>query len=271
MTDKILYEKRGAVAYVTLNRPEMLNAVDREMSDRLVEVWQEFADDPTLRVAVITGAGDAFTAGGDLRTHAPEWADADPMSGRKRLERGLSGITRGSLATLPKPIIASINGWCVGHGLEIALACDLRIASDHARFGALEVRHGMHSADGGIVRLVNTCGVGFAMELVLTGEPITAERAYQANMINKVVPHDHLAQATDQIVQQILRCDPAAVASAKQTVLEVVGRPLPDQLRIEAVWGYALCADNAEAFTTSREHFFSSAAAKPTAPAMATQ
>ena len=256
MTEKVLYEKRDRVAYVTLNRPEVKNAIDRETSDRLVEVWQDFADDPDLRVAVLTGSGDSFTAGGDLKSHAPEWADADPMSGRKRLEHGLSGITRGPLASLPKPIIASINGWCLGHGVEIAMACDLRIASDRARFGTFEVRRGMHSADGGIVRLVNTCGVGFAMEMLLTGEAVTAERAYHANMVNKVVPHDELAAATDLVVQQILRCDEAAVASSKQTVLEVIGRPLHEQLRIEAVWGYALCADSSTAFTERRKTFF---------------
>jgi enoyl-CoA hydratase/carnithine racemase len=259
MTEKVRYDKRGEVAYVTLNRPEAKNAIDREMSDRLTEIWHDFAADPALRVAVITGTGDAFTAGGDLRSHAPEWADGDPMSGRKRLEHGLSGITRGPLETLPKPIIASVNGWCLGHGVEIAMACDLRIASDRARFGTFEVRRGMHSADGGIVRLVNACGVGFAMELLLTGEAVTAERAYHANMVNKVVPHDQLEAATDQVVRQILRCDPAAVASSKQTVLEVIGRPLHEQLRLEAVWGYALCASSAAAFEDRQQRFFDKA------------
>jgi enoyl-CoA hydratase/carnithine racemase len=255
VSDKVLYEKRGEVAYVTLNRPEVKNAIDREMSDALTEIWTDFAADPHLRVAVLTGAGDAFTSGGDLRSHAPEWADGDPMSGRKRLEDGLSGITRGPLAFLPKPIIASINGWCLGHGVEIAMACDLRIASENAHFGTFEVRRGMHSADGGIVRLVNCCGLGFAMELLLTGEAVTAERAYHANMVNKVVPHDELETATDLVVQQILRCDPAAVASSKQTALEIIGRPLHDQLRLEGVWGYNLCASSGAAFAERQTKF----------------
>ena len=113
----------------------------------------------------------------------------------------------------------------------------------------------MHPADGGIVRLVNTCGVGVAMELLMTGQPISAERAFTANMVNRVVPHDELAEQTDLLVQTILRCDRAAVESAKETVLEVVGRPLHDQLRVEAMWGYALCAANPAVTERSQEFF----------------
>lgn len=255
MTEKVLYEKRGEVAHVTLNRPEVKNAIDVETHERLCEIWADFRDDDDLRVAVLTGTGDAFTAGADLKTHAPEWQTVGPMVGRERLEDGLSGITRGPLASIRKPIVASINGWCVGHGIELAMACDLRIASDRAQFGTFEVRRGMHAADGGIVRLVNTCGVGFTMELVLTGEPVSAERAYHANMVNKVVPHDELAEATDRVVATILRSDRAAVESAKETVLEVIGRPLHDQLRVEAMWGYALCAANPAVMGRSQAFF----------------
>lgn len=255
MTDKILYEKRGEVIYVTLNRPEVKNAVDTEMSDRLTEIFTDFAADPELRVAVVRGAGGTFTSGADLRTHAPEWTDASPMLGRERMEDGLSGITRGPLSRIAKPIIASIDGWCLGHGVELAMACDLRIATDRAAFGMFEIRRGMHSADGAIVRLVNCCGIGFAMEVMLTGEPIPAERAYHANMVNKVVPHDQLEEATELLVQQILRCDAAAIGSAKQTALEVIGRPFIDQLRVEAVWGYALCAANGSVTGRTQEFF----------------
>jgi enoyl-CoA hydratase/carnithine racemase len=121
-------------------------------------MWRDFRDDPALRVAVITGTGDAFTAGADLKTHAPEWQTVGPMVGRERLEDGLCGITRGPLSRIKKPIVAAINGWCVGHGVELAMACEIRIASERAQFGTFEVRRGMHPADGGIPRLVNTCG-----------------------------------------------------------------------------------------------------------------
>jgi len=194
MNRKVLYEKRGEVAYVTLNRPECKNAVDYETHLLLCEAWKDFRDDPKLRVAILTGTGDAFTAGADLKTHAPEWQKVGPMVGRERLEDGLSGITRGPLSRITKPIVAAINGWCLGHGIELSMACDIRIASERAQFGTFEVRRGMHPADGGIVRLVNTCGVGFALEMLLTGEPFSAERAYTANMVSRVVPHEKLME-----------------------------------------------------------------------------
>jgi enoyl-CoA hydratase/carnithine racemase len=129
------------------------------------------------------------------------------MVGRERIEDGLCGINRGPLSRITKPIVAAINGWCVGHGVELAMACDIRIASERAQFGTFEVRRGMHPADGGIPRLVNTCGVGVTLELLLTGEPISAERAHTANMVSRVVPHDKLMKESDAVVQHILRCD----------------------------------------------------------------
>ena len=143
------------------------------MHMRLREIWTDFRDDPKLRVAILTGAGDAFCAGADLKTHVPEWADVGPSLARDKLPDGFAGgITRG-LHRLYKPIIAACNGWVLGGGLELAMACDIRIASERAQFGSFELRRGMHPADGGIVRLVNTCGVGIALEMELTGEPIT--------------------------------------------------------------------------------------------------
>lgn len=254
MTDKILYEKRGEVAYITLNRPEVKNALDHEMHDRLSEIWADFRDDDGLRVAVIQGAGGTFTAGADLKTHAPEWQTEGPMVGRNRMENGLSGITRGPLSRIYKPIVAAIDGWCIGHGVEIVMACDLRIATDRAKFAEFQVRKGMHHADGGLSRLVNSCGVGFAMELLLTGAEIDAQRAYNANMVNYVVPADQLQAKIDEVVGNILKCDRMAVESVKETILELVGRTLHDQLRVETMWGYALCAGN-PAFSGLRDKF----------------
>jgi len=255
MSEKVLYEKRGEVAYVTLNRPECKNAIDYESHLLLCDAWRDFRDDPKLRVAILTGTGDAFTAGADLRTHAPEWQKVGPMVGRERLEDGVSGITRGPLSRITKPIVAAINGWCLGHGIELAMACDIRIASERAQFGTFEVRRGMHSADGGIVRLLNVCGAGFALEMVLTGEPFSAERALMANMVSRVVSHDDLMPATEDLVARILRNDQKAIESAKETVLEVIGRPLHDQLRVEAMWGYALCGGNQSVMDRSQQFF----------------
>jgi enoyl-CoA hydratase/carnithine racemase len=255
MSQKLVYEKRGEVAYLTLNRPECKNAVDYETHLLLCEAWRDFRADPKLRVAVLTGTGDAFTAGADLKTHAPEWQKVGPMVGRERLEDGLSGITRGPLSRITKPIVAAINGWCLGHGIELAMACDIRIASERAQFGTFEVRRGMHSADGGIVRLLNVCGAGIALEMVLTGEPLDAKRALAANMVSRVVAHDDLMPATDDLVSRILRNDQRAIESAKETLLECIGRPLHDQLRVEAMWGYALCGGNQTVIARSQQFF----------------
>ena len=138
MTGKVLYEKRGEVAYITLNRPEVKNAIDIESHELMCDMWRDFRDDPALRVAVITGTGDAFTAGADLKTHAPEWQTVGPMVGRERLEDGLCGMTGGPLSRITKPIVAAINrAGAHGRGVELAMACDIRIASERAQFGTL--------------------------------------------------------------------------------------------------------------------------------------
>src|SRR5258708_3613725 len=232
MSNKVLYEKKGEVAYIRLNRPEVKNAIDLEVHHRLREIWTDFRDDQALRVAILTGTGDAFCAGADLRTHVPEWADAGPGLARNKLPDGFAGgITRG-LHRLYKPIIAACNGWVLGGGLELAMACDIRIASERAQFGSFELRRGMHPADGGIVRLVKICGVGVALEMELTGEPITAQRALAANMVSKVVPHDELMSAADNMVVRILRNDRRAVEAAKGTDFQGVSRTLEDAAHV---------------------------------------
>lgn len=240
---KVLVDKHERIATITLNRPEARNAIDPEMHALLWEVWKDFRDDDTVELAVLTGAGDAFCAGADLKTHLPKWvSEADALLPRRKIRDGLGGITRG-LHRIDKPILAAVNGWALAGGLETALACDIRIASERAMFGSFEVRRGFHHGDGGIVRLVNTCGVGVAMEMVLTGEPIDARRALEVHLVNRVVPHEALMSTTYDLAARILRNDPWAVRSAKETVMEVIGRPLDDQLAVEAFLGYSGAAN----------------------------
>lgn len=156
----------------------------------------------------------------------------------KMSPRVWGGLTRG-LHRIYKPVIAAVNGWALAGGFELALACDIRIASEQAQFGSFEARRGFHHGDGGIVRLVNICGTGLALEMLLTAEPITAERALRCNLVSKVVPHEHLLEEAKVVARQILRNDQWAVRSAKETIMDVVGRPLDDQLRIEAINGYS--------------------------------
>ena len=252
---KLVYEKRDRIAYLTINRPEARNAIDPDVHRLMVESWADFRDDDSVDVAILTGAGDeAFCAGADLKTYIPQIIDeASPGRLREIAELGLNGFTRG-LHRIPKPIIGAINGWALAGGLETAMACDIRIASERAMFGSFETRRGFHHGDGGLVRLVNTCGVGVAMQMLLTAEPIDAGRALQCNMVSKVVPHDELLEEAELLARQILRNSQAAVRSAKQTILDVIGQPLDFQLRTEA-WNAYTCADPEET-KTRLERFY---------------
>jgi enoyl-CoA hydratase/carnithine racemase len=240
---KVLYEKRDRIAWITINRPEARNAIDPDVHRTMIETWGDFASDDSVDVAILTGAGDdAFCAGADLKTYIPPiMEDARPADIREIVELGLNGFTRG-MHRIPKPIIGAVNGWALAGGLETALACDIRIASDRAMFGSFEARRGFHHGDGGLVRLVNTCGVGVAMQMLLTAEPIDAERALACNLVTKVVPHDSLMEEAELVAQQILRNSQRAVRSAKQTILDVIGQQLDQQLRTEA-WNAYTCAD----------------------------
>lgn len=174
---KVLYEKRDRIAHVTLNRPEARNAIDPDVHRLMVETFTDFRDDDSVDVAILTGAGEAFCSGADLKTFIPPLiGDARPGDVRDIVDLGINGITRG-LHRIDKPIIAAVNGWALAAGLETALACDIRIASERAMFGSFEARRGYHHGDGGIVRLLNSAGVGVASHLVLTAEPIDAHQA----------------------------------------------------------------------------------------------
>jgi enoyl-CoA hydratase len=241
---KVLYEKRGEIAYITLNRPEKRNAIDTETDELLFHAWTAFRADDEVRLAILSGAGDdAFSAGADLSSHVDGWLEGGPGLGRSVLDHGFAGrITRG-LHRINKPIIAALHGWVIGGGIELALACDIRVAADDVQFGFFHMRRGMHFGDGGIVRLVNTCGVGIAMELELMGEPINAERARECHLVNRVVPRAELMATAEDIATKILRNPRIAVESAKETILDVVGRPLDDQLRIECLNSYSTMGD----------------------------
>ena len=146
---------------------------------------------------------------------------------------------------IPKPIVGAVNGWALAGGFETALACDIRIASERAMFGSFEARRGFHHGDGGLVRLVNAGGVGVAMHMLLTAEPIDARQALEWNLVSRVVPHESLMEEAETVARQILRNSQRAVRSAKQTILDVIGQPLDAQLRTEA-WNAYTCADPEE-------------------------
>jgi enoyl-CoA hydratase/carnithine racemase len=240
------YEKRGRIAFVTLDRPEAKNAIDPAMHEALCAAWADFEADDAVDVAILSGAGDTFCAGADLKSYVPlNYVQATPVRVREIVDLGLGGITRG-MHHLKKPVIGAIDGWALAGGLELALACDLRVASDRARFGSFEARRGFHHGDGGTARLVNICGTGVAMQMVMTAEPIDAERALACNLVMTVVPPDQLLEEAERIASHVLRNSQRAVRSAKETILSVIGKPLDDQLRLEG-WNSYSCLDPAEA------------------------
>jgi enoyl-CoA hydratase/carnithine racemase len=233
------YVKQDRVATVTLNRPEARNAIDPAMDQRLREIWADFRDDDDVDVAILTGTGTAFCAGADRNTWFSQWADADAAMVRRNARGvGFAGLTRG--LRVPKPVIGAINGWTLGGGLELALACDIRIASERAMFGTPLVALGFHHGDGGISRLIEACGVAVTLDLELSGEPIDAQRALAVNLVTRVVAHDELMHAAHALARRIVGHQQAAVRSAKQTVLDVIGRRLDDRLEIEALAAYAI-------------------------------
>jgi len=245
--DKVLYEKRNRIGYVTLNRPEALNALDDDINKALWSVWDDFARDDSVDVAILTGAGKSFCSGADLKTFIPKWEKANMLDIRRNVPTGIGGgITRGQ-HRISKPIVAAINGHAIGGGFELALACDIRIASQKAKFGVFEVRYGLHQGDGGIVRLVAIAGLATALELSLTGREITADEAYRLHLVNEIVPHEHLMATAEQYATKIISNSRQAIRSAKETILDVVGRTLEDALRLETINACSSLGDFSEA------------------------
>ena len=166
---------------------------------------------------------------------------------RKNVPTGIGGgITRGQ-HQITKPIIAAINGHAIGGGFELALACDIRIASEKASFGVFEVRYGLHQGDGGLVRLVAIAGVGTALDLTLTGREVSAEEALHLKLVNSVVPHENLIEKADEYATMILRNSQQAIRSAKETIHSIIGRTLTDALMLETINAYSSLGDFSEA------------------------
>lgn len=237
--EKLIYTKQDGIAYLTLDRAEALNALDDALNEELATAWEDFDADPDIDVAILTGAGRAFCAGADLKSFIPAWQDATLFEARRNAAQGIGGgLTRGR--KVGKPVIAAINGYAIGGGFELALACDIRIAADNASFGVFEVRHGMHQGDGGLVRLVAIAGLGVALDLTLSGREVPADEALRLGLVSRVVPAAELLPTAEKYAQMIRANGRAAVRSAKETALDVIGRRLDDALRLEMLSGYSL-------------------------------
>ncbi|WP_029431425.1 enoyl-CoA hydratase-related protein [Blastococcus sp. URHD0036] len=213
MSDKVLVERRDHVLLVTINRPEVRNAVDGEVHMTVGRLLDEVDADPDVRVVVITGAGDkAFSAGADLKAQARGETVLPP--GFEHW--GFAGWVRHPIS---KPTIAAVNGAAMGGGAELLMSCDLAVAAEHAVIGLPEVTIGMIAADGGAFRALTQLPERIGMELVLTGDPITAARALELHLVNRVVPADQLVDAALELAGRIARNAPLAVQASKRIAL----------------------------------------------------
>ncbi|AIG97563.1 enoyl-CoA hydratase/isomerase family protein [Archaeoglobus fulgidus] len=260
-------EEDGRVFTIRINRPEVLNCIDPETNEELFEAWKTFRDDDDLWVAIITGTDRAFCTGADLKAWHKFVLEQRVNFPRKNAYYGpgFGGLTRGM--EIFKPIIAAINGLCYAGGLEIALAADIRICSENARFGVLNRRWNVGLGDGGTQRLWRVVGLGRAMELILTGKEIDAEEAYRIGLVNEVVPAEKLLKRAKEVARRICSFPQGSVRMDKEAVIRGIGRPIEEGVRVENLlfWNLLLNRDFFEgpaAFRDKREAEFTNESEK---------
>ena len=246
----IRYEKRNRIAYVTINRPEVMNALHPPANEELARVWDDFAADPEAWVAILTGAGErAFSAGNDLKWTAAHGVPRMPKA-------GFGGIV--ARHDLWKPLIAAVNGVALGGGLEIALACDVIVAADSARLGLPEPRVGLMAAAGGVHRLPRHVPLKLAMGMILTGRQVTAAEAARIGLVNEVVPQAQLMGAAERWANEILECSPLSVQASKQAALLGLAKPLPEAMAgdyplVQKLWRSEDVVEGPRAFAEKRK------------------
>ncbi len=225
----ITVEQEAGIAVLRINRPDKLNALNAETIAQLDAAVRRIAADDAIRGVIVTGAGEkAFVAGADIA----ELAQMGPLTGIKVSRAGQA--TFRMLEQLPKPVIAAVNGFALGGGLELALACHLRIAGEKARFGLPEVKLGIIPGYGGTVRLPRLVGKGRALEMILTGEMINAEEAFRIGLVNRVVAPDELLSFTKQLLTRIIANGPVAIRMAIEAVDRAHETTLDDSLILES-------------------------------------
>jgi len=238
--ENLLYEKRNGIGYVTVNRPEKLNALNRKTMEELYECFQGTAKDDEVRAVILTGAGEkAFVGGADIS----ELAALTPVEGQEFSVRGQKVLDL--IEHLGKPVIAAINGYALGGGCELALACALRIASENARLGQPEVKLGLIPGYAGTQRLPRLVGRGRALEMLLSGEPISAAEAFRIGLVNQVVPAPELLTAAERLAQKIMVNAPLAVKFALEAVSHGLEMPEAQGQFLEATL-FGLCCTTAD-------------------------
>ncbi len=227
-----LYEKRGRIAYITINRPAALNALHSAANEELSEIFDDFQQDESVWVAILTGAGErGFCTGMDLKHAAGNNGDTPRRRGHRG---GFGGID--TRFDLWKPVIAAVNGYCLAGGFEIMLACDITIAADHAKFGLPEPKWGQTAGPTGFHRLVQQIPAKIAMGMLLTGRFITAQEAHRVGLVNEIVPMSELMSTAEQWAEEILACAPLAIRGTKQAALQGRAYPLEVASKISYEW-----------------------------------
>lgn len=235
--ENIVFERKDRIAYVTVNRPKVLNALNMATMEELRKAFTEIKNEAAIRVAILTGSGDkAFISGADIG----ELARHDAVTGKEYTHRGQSVLDL--IENLGKPVIASINGFALGGGCEIAMACTMRVASENAKLGQPEVKLGIIPGYGGTQRLSRLVGKGIAMQLVLAGEMITAQEAYRIGLVNEVTAATDLIPRTEAIAQKIIANAPLAVQYAMEAVNKGMEMTLAEGLYLEATLFGLCCA-----------------------------
>jgi len=224
----LLFELTDQVAVITLNRPEVRNAMNRELSGALVEALRRVREEDDIRAAVITGAGRTFSAGADLKERAQIGRAADASAASVIEAGGAAGFAR---TAVEKPLIAAVDGYCLAAGFELALICDIRICTPDARFGLPEITRGFFPGGGGPQRLIRAVPQAVAMEMILTGDPIDAATALRAGLVSRVVPEPELLPTALQIARRIANHAPLAVKAVKEVAQAALDETLEQSLR----------------------------------------
>src|SRR5882762_4449712 len=234
--ENLLYEKKGAIAYVTLNRPKVLNALNRRTWEDLKTAFEDARDDDAIRGVILTGAGDkAFIAGADIGDLAQVTAVGAEES--SRFGQGVLNL----IENLGKPVVAAVNGFALGGGCETAMACTIRLASENAKFGQPEVKLGLLPGGGGTQRLPRLIGKGRALQLILSGEMISAQEAYRIGLVNEVVLATELIPRAEAILKQIFANAPLAIKLALEAANKGLETSQSEGLALEASY-FGICA-----------------------------
>jgi enoyl-CoA hydratase len=254
--ENILMEKKEGIGYITVNRPEKLNALNIKTVLELMDAFQAMGTDDEVAVVILTGSGEkSFVAGADI----PEFMDLTPDGARDYAVRGQKLLI--TIERLGKPVIAAVNGFALGGGCEIAMACSIRVASDNAKLGQPEVGLGLIPGYGGTQRLPRLVGKGRAYEMILGGRPIDAARAEQIGLVNKVVPQAELIATCEKMAKGIAKQGPLAVKYCLEAVDRGLNMSLDDGLALEAdlfglVFGSEDVREGVKAFTEKRKADF---------------